>query len=258
MIYTCYDMVRDCRENRAEGWRYFLTNYVPVVRRLLAHYASPDEALVERVLVAVRRPESSMFQSLEPAPERWFVAELRQKVLEELPDPAPEIELDLETVAAAFQSLTTVEKQAAWIEGMGYTAEETGAMLRMAPATVLKIREKAAELLRGKSDAWRRSILRENGLRLSRLAAAASGAECLPSKTFLDVLDGRTTWRGREEMEQHVSGCMHCIDHFSRMGEVVELMRGARPLDQEGTAKYARLFGVEAVQRKGWRRLIGT
>ena len=30
MIYTCYEMVRDCRENRAEGWRYFIRNYVPV------------------------------------------------------------------------------------------------------------------------------------------------------------------------------------------------------------------------------------
>jgi hypothetical protein len=258
MIYTCYDMVRDCRENRAEGWRYFVTSYVPVIRKLLEHYATADEALLERVLVAVRRPQSSMFESLEPAPERWFVAELRQKVLAELPDPAPEFELDLETAGAAFEPLTMVEKEAAWIEGMGYSPEKTGAMLRMAPATVAKIREKAAELLRGKSDTWRRSMLRENGLRLGRQAAATGGEECPPAKTFLDVLDGRSSWSGREQMERHVTGCMHCIDHFSRMAEVIELLRETRPLGEEESAKYARLLGVEATPKKGWRRWIGA
>jgi len=199
-----------------------------------------------------------MFETLEPAPERWFVAELRQKVLAELPDPTPEIELDLETAAAAFAPLTVVEKQAAWIEGMGYSPEETGAMLRMSGATVGKIREKAAELLRGKIDTWRRSLLRENGRRLGRAAVEARGADCLSPKIFLDVLDGRMTWSGREQMERHVSGCLHCIDHFSRMAEVIELMRGVRPLGEAEAAKYARLLGVEPERKKGWRRLIGA
>jgi hypothetical protein len=253
MIYTCYDMVRDCRANRAEGWRYFLSSYVPVLRKMLAHYGSDDDATIERVLRAVHKPELSLFDTLEPAPERWFLAELRQKMLKELPAPAPEIELDLETVAEAFAPLTVVEKQATWIEGMGYTPEQTGAMLRMAPATVARIRERASELLRGKSDAWRRTLLRENGRRLGRLAAAARGPECLPAKAFLDVLDGRTTWSDREQMERHVTACFHCVDHFCRMAEVIELLRGVKPLGDEEAARWAKVLGVEAAKKKkGW------
>jgi hypothetical protein len=131
-------------------------------------------------------------------------------------------------------------------------------MLRMAPATVAKIRERAAELLRGKTDTWRRSLLRENGRRLGRAAADARGPECLGAKTFLDVLDGRASWSGREQMERHVTGCFHCIDHFCRMAEVIELLRGVRPLAEEEAAKYARLLGVEWARKKGWRRLIGA
>src|ERR1039457_3669202 len=116
MVYTCYEMARDCRTDRPEGWSYFLSNYVPVVRKLVAHYGSEDSALLKRVLVGIRKPESSLFQTLEPAPERWFLAELRQNVLAELEPRAPEIELDLETVAAALEPLTMVEKQAAWTE----------------------------------------------------------------------------------------------------------------------------------------------
>src|SRR5579872_7394029 len=135
MIYTSYEMARDCRANLPQGWSYFAVNYVPVVRKLLAHYAPDDPAQLDRVLLALRDPASSLFQNLEPSPERWFVAELRQKVLAQLPTPAPGIAIDLETVAAALEPLTMLEKQAAWIETMRYPAAATGAMLRVAPAT---------------------------------------------------------------------------------------------------------------------------
>ena len=250
MIYTCYDMVRDCRADRPEGWRYFITNYIPVVRKLAAHYGEADDALLERVVLAVRKPESSMFATLEPAPERWVLAELRQKVLAELPDPAPEIELDLEIVADAFAPLTVVEKQAAWIEGMGYTPEETGAMLRMAPATVAKIRDRAAELLRGKLDSWRRSLLRENGRRLAKLSASARGPECPSAKAFLDILDGRTTWSDREQIDRHVNGCLHCVDHFCRMAEVIELLREVKPLPAGEWERWGKALGVGAEKKK--------
>ena len=76
----------------------------------------PD--LLNSVLVSLRKPESSLFQSVEPAPERWFVAELRQAVSGRNPVADAEIEIDLETVAAALEPLTVLEKQVAWIETM--------------------------------------------------------------------------------------------------------------------------------------------
>jgi hypothetical protein len=259
MIYTCYEMIRDCRADRAEGWRHFIASYVPVIRKLLAHYqaGSPgDGAVLERVLTAVRRPESSLFQSLEPAPERWFVAELRQKVMAELAVSEPAIELDLETVAAALEPLTLVEKQAAWLETMRYSHAQAGVLLRMAPATVEKIRARAADLIRGKVDSWSRTLLADNGPALGRAAAAAAGAECLLPKTFLDLLDGRTTWRGREQLEQHVTRCWHCIDHSCRLVEVVELLRGIEPLSAAEAEPFRKLLGVAAERRPVWKRWL--
>lgn len=260
MIYTCYEMIRDCRADKPEGWNYFITQYVPVIRRMLAHYAPgrvSDGAVVERILMAARKPESSLFQSLEPAPERWFVAELRQKVLAELDAPAAELGMELETVAAALEPLTLTEKQVAWLETMQYGAGEIGAMLRMAPATAEKIRGKAAELLRGSGCNWRQAILAENGMALSRAAAAASTKDCLAAKVFLDILDGRTTWRGREEMERHVNGCWHCIDRFCRMVETIELIRGVEPLTDTEAAPLRALLGVRVERPSVWKRLAG-
>jgi hypothetical protein len=124
----------------------------------------------------------------------------------------------------------------------------------MAPKTVEKIRDKAGELIRGKVDAWRRDLLANNGLALGRAAAAAGGKDCLSAKIFLDVLDGRANWQGRSEMEQHVRGCWHCIDHFSRMAEVVELIRDIEPLRETEAAPFRKLLGVDAEKRPVWKR----
>jgi hypothetical protein len=248
MIYTAYEMIRDCRENRPEGWRYFITNYIPVIRKLQARYAPGAVDAAERTA-----GDGTIFAAMEPAAERPFVAELRQRMLAQLPAAG---QLGLEEVAAALAPLTLLEKQAAWIETMGYNAGETGAMLRMSPATVEKIRARAGELLRGTLDSWSRTVLTDSGLALGREAAAAHTKECLPSKVFLDVLDGRSTWQGREEMEGHVASCWHCIDHYCRLAEVIELLRGIQPLTPEEAAPYLRLRGIEE-QRKGWRSLFG-
>jgi hypothetical protein len=257
MIYTCYEMARDCRADRPEGWSYFLAHYVPVIRKLLAHYGGSEAPPLEAVMAGLRQPESSLFGSLEPAPERWFVGELRQKVLGAMAVPAPSPPLDLETVAAAWQPLTLVEKQAAWLESMGYVPAETGAMLRMAPGTVEKIRERAAELLRASVDTWSRTMLAENGHALGQAAAAAHTEECLPSKTFLDMLDGRSTWRTREQIERHAIACWHCIDHFCRMAEVIELLRGVEPLPEAELEPLRKLLGIPEEKRGGWKKWFG-
>src|SRR5262249_44654084 len=134
---------------------------------------------------------------------------------------------------------------------------ESGAMLRMAPATVGKIRERAAGLIRGTVDSWNQSILPDNGLSLGRAAAAGATKECLSPKAFLDVLDGRNTWRDREDLERHVTARWHCVAHFGGMAEVIDLVRGAQPLSTVEVEPYNRLLGIRPERSSGWKRLFG-
>lgn len=251
MIYTCYEMILDCRADKAEGWVHFITNYVPVIRKLLAHYAPNEPDALERMLVAIRKPDSKVFQFPEPVPERWMVAELRQKVVAELKRPTPEITLDLETVAAALEPLTVTEKNTAWFETMRYSPAEIAPMVRMVTPTAEKVRDRANELLRGKLDTWRPALLSENGKALGEEATATATKDCLSPKVFLDVLDGRMTWSGRREMETHATKCWHCIDQFCRFAEVVEVLRGVQPLTDADAGPYRKLLGVE-VKKRGW------
>ncbi len=264
MIYTCYEMIRDCRADRPEGWAYFLTHYVPVIRTLLAHYfpeRAGDAALIDRVLVALRQPESSLFQSLDPAPERAFVCELRQRVLRAVEadraSAAPEVPIDLETLGSALEPLTLTEKLVVWFETMLYGDEDSARMLRMSARTAEKIRGRAAELVRGSVDNWRRSLLADNGPFLGQSSASQSTKDCLPAKAFFDVIDGRTTWRGREEMDRHVKGCWHCLDHFCRLLEVVDVLRAAQPLSETDAEGYKGLLGLQPAKRPFWKRMAG-
>jgi hypothetical protein len=260
MIYTCYEMVRDCRADLPQGWMHFISYYTPVIRKILAQYApaqATDAKLLESVLLAIRKPESSMFLSLEPAPERSFVAELRQKVLAELHPPAPEMEIDLAAVTEALQPLTMTERQAVWFETMRYAPAATGPMLRISAETVEKVRERAAGMIRGSVDSWRRTLLPENGAALGREAQAARGADCLPAKAFLDVIEGRSVWREREMMDQHLKTCWHCVDHFCRLVEVNEWLRGNQPLTSPEAEPFFRLLRVSPPKPAGWKRLLG-
>jgi hypothetical protein len=261
LIYTCYEMIRDCRAGRPEGWSYFLTQYVPVMRGFLAHYfpdRAGDRALIERVLVKLRQPESSLFQSLDPAPERAFVAELRQHVLRaaeaDRASAAPEVSVDIEALGAALEPLTLTEKLVVWFETMRYGDRDTGRMLRMSPQTAEKIRARAAESIRGSADAWRSTLLADNGALLGHAAGELSTKDCLPAKAFFDVIDGRATWRGREEMERHVKGCWHCLDRYCRLLEVVDTLRASKPLPEFEAEAYRRLLGIETPKRSFWKR----
>src|SRR5258708_39287447 len=126
-------MVRHLRSGERRGWNYFALTYRPLIRKLLEHYDAGSSAKAETIIAALRE---SLFREMEPMPERHFVAILRQEVLARLDVAPAEIEIDLETVAAALAPLTLVEKQAAWFEAMHYDASRAAAMLRVSAQTV--------------------------------------------------------------------------------------------------------------------------
>jgi hypothetical protein len=253
MIYTSYEMIRDCRAGKPEGWSYFIVQYVPVIRKVLAHYFPRAETSVEQQLPTLR----AMLLSLDPVAERPFVARLRQDVLA-MAAPAEEGDIELDVLGEALDTLTVVEKEAVWFESMRYNAEAAGRMLRMAPATVEKVRGRAGELFRGKLDRWRSTILTDNGLPLGRAAAARATEACIPPKALLDMIDGRTTWPAREAIERHANACWHCIDHFCRLHETIDLLRASKPLTASEAEPFKKMMGLEMPPPKFWQRLRGV
>lgn len=263
-VYTCYDMMADCRANKREGWSFFITQYLPLCRELLAHYfpeRAADTQLLGRVAVATCRPESGLFADRGLALEREFVGDLRQHVLAAAeadragePPPSP---LDLDTLTAALEGFTPVERQAAWMATMRYGAADSARILRMEPKTAEAVRERATDAVRQRVDRWSRDILEANGALLGRAAAAGKTDSCLPGRAFLDLLDGKMTWRRRQDMDFHLNTCWHCVDHLCRLREVDELLRLNKPLPLEEAPPYLALLGIASEDKKPlWKRMF--
>lgn len=263
-VYTSFDMMSDCRANKREGWSFFVTQYLPVCRALLAHYfadRAADTALLGRVATATCRPESGLFADRGLALEREFVGDLRQHVLAAVEaDRASEAAvapLDLEILTKALEAFTPLERQAAWLMTMRYDAAETARILRMEPKTVEAVRERAIDAVRHHVDNRSRDILETNGVALGRDTAAGKTDSCLPARAFLDLLDGKMTWRRRQDMEFHLNTCWHCVDHLCRLREVDELLRFNKPLTPEDAAPFLALLGVPAEEKKPlWKRMF--
>ncbi|MBI4910897.1 MAG: hypothetical protein HY820_45225 [Acidobacteria bacterium] len=249
-IYTCHDMIRDCRAGNHAGWSYLVTYYLPVLRTLLHQYyagRAGDEQLIERVLLKLKSPQLPLYAA-NPSTEREWVCLLRQELLRivelDKASDAASIPIDLETLTQALEPFTIIDRQFIWLETMGYKAESTALMMNLDTSSVTRARERAEEALRQHMDHWRRGLLLENGLALSLLAETSRGANCLPARAYLDTIDGRITWSHKKDYEFHLRQCWHCVDAFCRIREVDFALRGVKPLAEAEARPYHKLLGV--------------
>jgi len=264
-IYTCYDMIADCRANKREGWIYFVKQYLPVCKQLLQRYhsnRSADKDLINRVIVALSKPDSPLFQSRGMTPEREFVAELRQYVLaaveEDRPSAPPEIPLDLDTLTRAVEGFSAIECQVVWLTTMGYSPEEISTVLRMDAGTARKIIDRCLENLRHQMDQWSQDLLQTNGAALAAQALSQKSDSCAALRDFQDLLDGKMTWNRRQNLELHLVKCWYCVDRAARFREVDELLSHNRPLTSEEAEPYLKLLGIESKKPSIWKRMLGA
>lgn len=246
-VYTCYEMIADCRANKREGWACFACHYLPIVRILERRYS------LAAPLARVCDKDAPMFDK--PVPEREFVARLRQHVMNY--SAAGEEAVDMAPVTAALENFSAMERQAVWMATMRYDAASSAAILRMEPKTVEAVRDRALDALRGHFDSWSRGILEANGFAWGSAVAAPSGDACVPVRWFLDLLDGKMTWQRRTDIEFHLTTCWHCVDHLCRLREVDELLRHNQPAsDDQVRADLAALgFSAEPEKKSLWKRL---
>jgi hypothetical protein len=64
---------------------------------------------------------------------------------------------------------------------------------------------------------------------LTRQARAAKQESCLPLRQFVRIHEGGFSWYDKEPAEQHVTGCLYCLERWVGLREVKYWRREAAP-----------------------------
>jgi len=248
-IYTCYDMIRDCREGKAEGWRFLIVNYVPALRKIAAHYGVDEWGVLQKL-----RSADSPLLGMTEMSGREFVDQLRGHVV----PPAVEGSVDVESVLDALSPLTATERQQAWFGTFGYAADDASRMMRLAPETGRKIYERAGELLRGKLDDWQAGMLAKHGRALGEAVEKMRPAEPMPYREFFDVIDGRNTWQQRTGFAKTLESSWYEVHRACSIREADEALEKSKTLTEAEALPYLEKLGAGLPKRGFWARMLGS
>jgi hypothetical protein len=248
-IYTSYEMISDCRAGKPEGWLYLVRQFVPPVRWVLARYGQ-GEAELRALLTSLKNGGIAKF---EPMVHREFIAGLR-------PEPvAPgEPPFELSVLSEAMTDVPVLERQNLWFETMGYDTTLSAKLLRQAPETTQKTRDRLIEVLRTNLDSWTRTMLRDHGPALGAAARAGKPKETIPFRHYLDILDGRMTWQNRVGVERALQASWYEVDQFCRVREADASITESKPYEENDPAAqpYFDLLGVKPPKPSLLKRML--
>lgn len=234
-IRTVFVLTEDCVRGEPRGWEEFVRGHGWIAARLLARYFPTLTPEADQHLAAVferaRANDAAWFRGLSFSNEREFAMAFRELVFTHgreaarLPLPAA----PQEQFQAAVAKLPLMEREILWLQIEGYDAGQIAAILASAAATAAAatqaVGEKLGSVLPASPDA--RALAARS---LMEAAEKTRSEDCLPLKTFNNLVNGQLTWRERELAEEHIRPCLYCLDRFTAFQEMIRYLRDLQPL----------------------------
>ncbi len=230
-----------CEQGSREAWTAFLSNYTPIAFRLFDMYlplpAGQRGGFWREALGALVANNFERLRTFDHQSEREFLTDLRAFLLERgagkldpsqdstaAPAPTPE------TVADLLKGLPLLHQEVLFFKLSGYSSGGLEKLLRITPAVAQKGLERLqadySALLEGREDgclwpaAW---------AEVTRFVRAAEKEECGPLRQFVRIQDGQVSWYDKDPVEEHVSGCLHCLERWTALREIAHWRREVNP-----------------------------
>jgi hypothetical protein len=256
-IRTIFTMVEDCAAGERLGWSEFVRDYSPITRQLLEHYfpvLQPD--IEQHVLGFYERAHANgnaWCKELKFQNEREFMMWYRDllfaygRTAARVPVP----ELSLDQFREIVKDLNVVEREVLWLYVKGYDAPQIAPMMMNAEATAKSVKEIADARLKDLFPAMTTDAFIASARALMEAAEKTKSDDCLPLKTFNNIVNGQISWRERELAEQHIRDCFYCIDRFTGFQEMVRLRKDAVPMPSEQVESAMSKLGFEKARKSG-------
>lgn len=256
-IRTIFVMVEECARGERLGWQQFVRDHTFIARQLFERYfptlVPEEENHIVGFYQRARANDDAWFRSFSFSNEREFLMQFRELVFtygrEEARVPVPQ--LSLEQIAEIMKDMPLVEREMLWLFVKGYTAGQMAPIILNAVVTAEAVKQTAdqrlGQILPGSSpDAFNVSARV-----LMEAAEKTRGENCLPMKTFNNLVNGQITWRDREVSEQHIRDCFYCLDRYTSFQEMIRYRKDAVPLTEPESEKILAQLDLRAPKPKG-------
>jgi len=256
-IRTIFTMSEDCAAGERLGWSEFVRDYGPITQTLLQHYfpvLQPEiEQHVLRFFERAHANNNAWFKEQKFQNEREFMMSYRELVFAYGRTAArvPVPELSLEQFREIVKDLNVVEREVLWQYVKGYDAPQIAPMMMNAEATAKSVKEIADQRLKDLFPAMTADAFIASARALMEAAEKTKSDDCLPLKTFNNIVNGQISWREREVAEQHIRDCFYCIDRFTAFQEMIRLRKDAQTMPEPQVEAMMAQLGFEGAKKKG-------
>jgi len=240
-LMTFHKILSGCEGGIPAAWRTLLSEYTPVVLRLFGVYSpwTPERSLDawREVLSLLSADQCLPLRSFSHQSEREFLVDLRAFLLDWMAaklepcqigeDPAAPT---VETLAALLKGLPLLHQEIAFLTLAGYSQGTVEKTLRITPSVageaLDRLRANYAPVLNRSED---RCLWPSAWIGISRAARAGGQKDCAPLRLLVRVLDGQASWYDKTPVEEHRPTCLHCLELWTSLLEVVSWEREAAP-----------------------------
>jgi hypothetical protein len=250
-------MVQDCASGESLGWQEFVRDYTEITGRLLDHYfpvLRPElDQHVRGVFQRAQANGSAWFKEIKFQNEREFLMAFREllfayaRTVARVPTP----ELSLDQFKEVVKDLSVVEREIMWLFMKGYTAQQISPMMMNAEATSNAVKALADQRLKDLFPAMTADAFNISARTLIEASEKTNTPECLPLKTFNNIVNGQVSWRERDVAEEHIRECFYCIDRFTSFQEMIRLKKDGKPVPEPKVNSTLAAMGLETGKKKG-------
>jgi len=270
-LMTLYKILPGCEEGDPEAWRAFLANYTPTALQFFAIYSHwPPGARLEawrEALRALSANEYAALKELSHQSEREFLVGLRTFLqdwiapkLESAQDAANPPAPTIQTLGDLLTGLPLLHQEIAFLALAGYSQPTLEKILRITPAVaeegLVRLRASYSQAVERRDD---RCLWPSAWLGICKEARADEQKDCTPLRQLVRVHDGQASWYDKSPAETHRSKCLHCLEVWTSLLEVVAWDRARQPWPAEKTEPLLEAVSLKQEKRKAslFARMLG-
>ncbi len=257
-----HNILPGCEEGNPEAWRAFLADYTPIALQLFGVY-SPWAPAVRldgwrdslRVMCA---NECASLKGFSHQSEREFLVDLRaflqewaatkfESLLDTTDPPAPTFQM----LGPLLSGLPLLHQEIAFLTLAGYSQGTIEKILRITPAVAgegfERLRTAYAPILDRPED---RCLWPSAWVGICGVARADGQKDCTPLRQLIRILDGQASWYDKTPAEQHRATCLHCLELWTSLLEIVAWDRTRQPWPAEKIEPLLTVVPVKQERRK--------